>query len=1156
MLTLPETLRRKWKSMLLVGTVLGGLLSASSAFAAERERTVLFLSMKDLQLVLSRPSSLALPTYRPHAPGFERQEQSTAAGQESAVVQRLRWSTGPGIDSYTHLGDAPAVGLLTEHPRPERTIRMTPETNAKTQQMVETTLSFGPFRLEATKQLWRGEHCIDLRRQSLALLRYLAERPGQVVTKKELLTQLWSGLYVSPTVVRVCVREIRAALGDDAKQPQFIETLGTQGYRFIASLSTTSPVLPSYLSTPCPKSHGVQDQPLTTDSGKLSTPFVRREDELAQLQKWYARVQQSEPQLIFVSGEAGIGKTSLVERFLAHAKAGEPVRIGRGNCVEQAGPGEAYLPVLQALQQLCRAPDGEQVVAALRRYAPLWLLQLSGVIDADEQEKLQRHVHGSSPHRMVRELAHALKEVTAESPLIFFFDDLQWSDPATLDFIAYLGQAREPIRLLVIGTYRPTDTIVSGSPLHGVVQELNGRRQAQELALELLTQPEVEAYLRHCLAGSPVVEVLGPVIHRRTEGNALFVMHFVDYLLQQDVLVETTGGWELQAEPGVLEELIPANVHQLLLKQIEGFSPEVQHLLAVASVVGPTFTAREAAIVLNRPLEAIEAVYDQLAAQEHLIEARDLAECTNGAVTVRYQFRHTLYQQVLYHRIGLAQQVRWHRQLGEHFATLFGKCTQEIAEEVAVHFERGREYRRAILFRQEAGKDTLQQSAYQQALRHGQVGITLLSQLPATPERAQLELRLRQLVSAALAMSRGFTDEELQEHLHRAQQLGHELHDEGALVSVMIHRTRRSVWHAGRAAVDELAQQEEALAARLTDRQLQLQLHTQLAWIKLLGGKHTSVAEHYDFIRTHYDPHAGQFVFYAFAGDPLVVALGASGVSLSLAGQLEQGWCQVARGLTRAEELRQPAVCTLMLFYAGLVKGLYGAYGEGQLLSQQMLALAHQYELPLLVTLGRLLHGGMAVQQGAPEAGIALLTTGLAQYRAMRVHLFEPYFLSFLAEGYRRQGKVTAALQTVEEALTLTATNLDVFWEAELYRQKGELLLNAKRGMQSDTRNIGKTGRSAAPRRPSSVITPRVVEAEVCFHHAIETARQHEAKLLELRATMSLARLWQQQGKRYEAQQRLGEIYHWFTEGVDTRDVQEAKTVLAELARERQRAVA
>ena len=177
-------------------------------------------------------------------------------------------------------------------------------------------------------------------------------------------------------------------------------------------------------------------------------------------------------------------------------------------------------------------------------------------------------------------------------------------------------------------------------------------------------------------------------------------------------------------EPATLEELIPDHVQQLIAKQIEGLSREVQQLLEVASVVGPSFTASEVAAVVNRPLEATEAVYDELANQGQFIEVRGLAEWPDGSITVRYHFRHALCQQTLYHRIGLAQRVRWHRQLGEHFAKVYGEHTQEIAGELAFHFERGREYRRAILFRQQAGEYALRRSAYQKALEHGQAGIS------------------------------------------------------------------------------------------------------------------------------------------------------------------------------------------------------------------------------------------------------------------------------------------------------------------------------------------------------------------------------------------------------------------------------------------------
>jgi DNA-binding winged helix-turn-helix (wHTH) protein len=1014
-------------------------------------------------------------------------------------------------------------------------------------QVVESDLHFGEFHLEAAKQLWRNGRSLDLRPRSLAMLRYLAERPGQLVTKEELLKQLWPGIYVSSTVVKVCVREIRHALGDEVGKPQFIETVGMHGYRFIAPLIPSPPVSGSRFQVSSVQVED-KDRQLGTWNFQLETPFVGREDELAQLQAWYDdHVQQGERRVIFVSGEAGIGKTTLVEHFLAHAQARKTLRIGRGYCIEQDNHGEAYLPVLQALQQLCRAPAGDQVKAALRRYAPLWLVQLSGVIEGDELEKLRRQVQGNSPHQMLREFVDALEVLATEAVVILFLEDLQWSDVATLELLEYLAQRREHARLLVIGSYRPVEAVSHTPALRRVVQRLVGRGQCQELTVELLTPAEVEAYLARRLAGSPVVDVLGPVIHRRTMGNALFVVHFVDHLLHQGLLVKTGDRWDLRAESAALMEIIPDHVQSLITKQIEGLSSGVQHLLEMASVVGGSFTASEVAAVVNQPLEATEAVYDEIANQGQFLEVQGLAEWPDEVITVRYHFRHALYQNVLYYRIGLAQRVRWHRQLGEHFTRVYGERTQEIASELAFHFECGRDYRRAALYRQQAGEHALQQSAYQKALWHGQVGLALLAQLPATAECGQLELKLRQVLGVALAMCRGYADDELEDNLQRAQQLCRELADEAALVPVVIGLTRLHLWRANRAAVETLARHEESLAERLTDSQLLLQLYTQLAWIELLRGKHVCVAERSQYVCKHYDPQAIQEFFFSFVGDPLVVALGASGVSLSLTGWLKRGWNDVAQGLGHAENFRSPIVSTAALLYAGMVKHLRGEYDETWRIAQKMTALGHEYELPLTLIFGKLLQGGMAVQGSAPsEDDVALLTTGLAQYRDMGSQLLAPYFLSFLAEGYRRQEKVMEALQAVDEALSLTATNLDVFWEAELYRQKGELMLAQSRVQRLESRV--KKGPKTKSDNPQSAIRNPQSEAEACFLGAIEIARRQEAKLLELRAVTSLARLWQQQGKKKAARQRLAEIYNWFTEGLETKDLQAAKALLAELA--------
>jgi len=283
-----------------------------------------------------------------------------------------------------------------------------------TQARDASDLHFGPFRLEKTKRLWRGERIVDMRPQSLAVLRYLAERSGQLVTREELLRQLWPGIYVTKTVLRVCVHEIRQALNEDSDVQQFVETVGRQGYRFIAPIITSPPVRSLQISTPSVEAEG-RVQQLRTNSLRQTTPFVGRESELALLHATFEQAQRGERQIVFLFGEAGIGKTTLVDHFLNELQANEQVRIGRGQCVEQHGGGEADLPLLEALGQLCRDPGGEQVMTILHHYAPSWLGQMFGVVETREQEALQRHVQGSSRERMLRELAGAVEAIATDA---------------------------------------------------------------------------------------------------------------------------------------------------------------------------------------------------------------------------------------------------------------------------------------------------------------------------------------------------------------------------------------------------------------------------------------------------------------------------------------------------------------------------------------------------------------------------------------------------------------------------------------------------------------------------------------------------------------------------------------------------------------------
>src|SRR5712692_6466823 len=327
----------------------------------------------------------------------------------------------------------------------------------------EQLIFFHPFRLDLpNERLWRGEQQLPLRPKPFAILRDLVEHADTLVTKADLQAAVWGKTQVAEGVLKGYLRDLRRVLGDDAAAPRFIETVTRRGYRFIA------PLAPS----PLPVS-SFKFQVSSSTHPQLPTPRpVGREAELAQLHGWLEQARGGERQVVFVSGEAGIGKTAVVEAFVAQAAAAGGLWIGHGQCIDHYGAGEAYLPVLAALGQLGREPGQERLLAILRQQAPTWLVQMPGLLSTAELEVLQRQTLGATRERMLREMAEALEALTAEQPLVLVLEDLHWSDAATLDLVAFVARRREPARLLVIGTYRPVEVILRDHPLKSMKKAL------------------------------------------------------------------------------------------------------------------------------------------------------------------------------------------------------------------------------------------------------------------------------------------------------------------------------------------------------------------------------------------------------------------------------------------------------------------------------------------------------------------------------------------------------------------------------------------------------------------------------------------------------------------------------------------------------------
>ena len=452
---------------------------------------------------------------------------------------------------------------------------------------------------------------------------------------------------------------------------------------------------------------GAKMPPLPASSTAASTLIVGREGELKQLRDWYVSVANGERHIVFVSGEAGIGKTTFVNAFidslqregvsiserssqtrLLAARAARSARVARGQCVEQYGAGEPYMPMLEALTQLGQGAENQQVLALLHRLAPAWLAQLPALLTAEERTRIQGETHGLTQQRMLREMAQTLAALAADAPLVILLEDLHWSDASTLDLIAALARRTEPARLLILGTYRQVEMLARDHPLRAIKEELELHQQCLELRLKPLNEEHIATYLnlRFANNGATQSSGLAPAIYQRSEGSPLFMVNVVDYLVAQ--------GPQLDASK--LET--PRTIRQMIERNLRRLDPEEQSVLESASVAGVEFSAAAVAAALQRPVDEVEACCTRLSRNEQFISSLGESRWPDGTVTTAYGFLHALYQEVLYDRAPVGSRAEAHRRIAECEETAYGEQAGEIAAKLANHYSRANDNDKAVKY--------------------------------------------------------------------------------------------------------------------------------------------------------------------------------------------------------------------------------------------------------------------------------------------------------------------------------------------------------------------------------------------------------------------------------------------------------------------------
>jgi class 3 adenylate cyclase/predicted ATPase len=844
------------------------------------------------------------------------------------------------------------------------------------------------------------------------------------------------------------------------------------------------------------------------------TPLVGREQEIGLLRERWAQVKDGLGQVVLLSGEAGIGKSRLVQ-VLKEQVAAEP-QAWLTSC--QCSPyhqHSALYPMIDLLERVALCFEREesppqklrklegfvvQYGLPLAEAVPLFASLLSLPLPADYAPLT------GSPEQQKQQTLHALltilSRIASQQPVLFIMEDLHWVDPTTLEFLTLLVDQGPTARLLALWTFRP-----DFSP------PWMGRAHLTQVTLPRLSRQqatEMTARVAHgkALPAEVVVQVVA-----KTDGVPLFVEELTKMVLESGLLQEQEDCYALT---GPLPPLaIPTTLHDSLMARLDRLAT-VKSLAQLGATLGREFSYDLLQAVSSWDEGTLQRGLHQLVEAEFLYQRGLPPQAT-------YIFKHALIQETAYQSLLRSTRQQHHQRIAQVLEAQFPETVATQPELVAHHYTEAGCYVQAVGYWQQAGQRALQRSANVEAIAHLRQGIALLTTLPDTPECVQAELTLQTTLGPALMATRGYAAPEVATAYNRARELCQQAEETPELFPVLWGMFLLYTSRAEHATARELGEQCLSLARRLDAPALLLEAHSALGASGFFLGQLSQAHAHLEQGMHIYDPQQHHALAFRYGNiDPGVSCLAFAGWTLWLLGYPEQALERANEVLTLAQNLEHPYTLARGLYYTTLVHQLRREWQMVSECADTAITVATAQQVAIVLAVGPIMRGWALAMQGHGAEGLTQLRQGLDAYRATGAAFQRPHFLGMLAEVHGSMGQPEVGLAALSEALALVETTGECYYEAELRRLKGALLLQHA--------------------------APEVSHAETCFQRALDIACRQEAKSLGLRAAMSLARLWQQQGKRTEARELLAPIYGWFTEGFDTADLQEAKALLEALA--------
>jgi DNA-binding winged helix-turn-helix (wHTH) protein/tetratricopeptide (TPR) repeat protein len=932
-------------------------------------------------------------------------------------------------------------------------------------------------------ELRRGDEIVAVQPQVFDLLLLLLENRHRLVTKEEIFQRIWKNRIVSDAALSSRIKTLRQVLGDDGVEQGCIRTVRRRGFRLVA---------------PVEELGAAEAAPFLQAAAPATPEFVGREKELGLLGVLLAKTCSGRRQVVFVTGEPGIGKTSLVRTFVSSSSTSARASIGHAQCIELYGTSEPYLPIFEAMQRLGAEIGADKLAIYLKSFGPTWLAQMPWLGDGAQPTV---DTSGATPQRMLRELAQALEAMSAARPIVLWLEDLHWSDRSTLDAISFLARRSEAARLMVIGSYRPAEARARRHPVEAAKEAIALHGACTELALGFLSLQDVAAYLQRRFALAPAeLGELSQFIHGRTDGNPLFVVALADDLVRSNAL-RHDDGWRLAEPVSRIGRTIPETVQILIGQQIENLAAEERRVLQIAAVSGAEFSAAGIAAAPGLDIQAVEEICDRLVQRQQFITSRGNEDWPDGTVANRYAFVHAMYQEGLGSRVSEARRVEWQGRIAAREEQGYGANVRDIAAQLAVRFEAARQYDRGVKYFELAARNALAGNAYIEADRLYGKAIDMLP-LAQLDDPAKVELRMLLPRSVAVIATQGYATDEIDKIHQRALTLARDRGDTPAMVRVL-----HSIWttylaqgqlHKARSVAIEISDHAELTS----DKTALLQAHAKLGQTSF---------------------HLGEFAMArAYFENALAISADMPDEERArVAGYLAwvlwyQGFpdaaCRMAHeSVQLARALKGHYGLVFVLGFAGWIHAFRGELPEAEALVDEGFEMSSEYGLPFWITWTSCVKGLIQSKRGDYEAGLARMHQSVIGYQATGARIGLVHFMTELAETALAAGDYSLGLATIEEAREICTKTGNRYYAAETHRIQGELLIGANRAEEGELRLL----------------------------HSLNVARSQGARSLELRTLITLAR------RSPDWLMQLKAAKDAFTEGLDTLDLRRADEVLA-----------